>query len=120
MAHLSRIAPELPVADVHAALYFYEHYLGFEVSMMIPDGPYAIVERDDIAVHLFLDAERTHSAVGIHLFVDDIEELRDELMGRGTRLSQDILRKPWGNRDFRVHDEYGNEFKFTEPLPRDE
>jgi len=35
---------------------------------------------------------------------------------RGTCLSQDIVRKPWGNRDFRVQDAFGNEIKFTEPL----
>src|SRR6266568_455974 len=103
MAHLSRVAPELPAADVQAALAFYEHHLGFEVSLLVPDGTYAIVERDGIAIHLFLDAERTHSPAGIHLFIDEIEELRDELISRGTHLSQDILRQPWGNRDFRVH-----------------
>ncbi len=53
MAHLARVAPALPVADLQAALYFYEHHLGFEVSLLIPDGTYAIVERDDGATHLF-------------------------------------------------------------------
>ncbi len=120
MAHLARVAPELPVADLQAALYFYEHHLGFEVSMLIPDGTYAIVERDDVAIHLFLAAAEPPSPAGIHLFVDEIEELRDEIVARGTRLTQDILRKPWGNRDFRVHDPFGNELKFTEPLPTDE
>jgi uncharacterized glyoxalase superfamily protein PhnB len=119
MAHLSRVAPELPAADVQAALKFYEHYLGFEVALLIPDGTYAIVERDSVAIHLFLDAEHAQSPVGIHLFIDEIEELRDELVARGTHLSQDILRKPWGNRDFRVQDEFGNELKFTEPISED-
>jgi len=26
------------------------------------------------------------------------------------------VRKPWGNRDFRVKDDSGNELKFTEPM----
>jgi len=26
----------------------------------------------------------------------------------------------WGNRDFRLRDEFGNEIKFTEPLTEDE
>ena len=69
-----------------------------------------------VAIHLFQDNARKHSPVGIHVFTPDLEELRDDLVSRGARLSQDILRKPWGNRDFRIKDEFGNEIKFTGPL----
>lgn len=31
-------------------------------------------------------------------------------------VERDDVRKPWGNRDFRVLDDSGNEIKFTEPL----
>jgi uncharacterized glyoxalase superfamily protein PhnB len=48
--------------------------------------------------------------------VDDLEGLHEELSGSGARITHDIERKPWGNRDFRVRDEAGNEIKFTEPL----
>ena len=115
MARLLRIAPELPAASLKAALAFYEHKLGFRVATINPGGEYAIVERDGIALHLFQDVTRKHSPVGIHLFTSELEGLRDDLLERGARLSQEILRKPWGNRDFRVRDEYGNELKFTEP-----
>ncbi len=81
--------------------------------MEMPSGDYAIVERDGVAIHLFPDGARKHSPVGVHVFTPDLEELRDDLVSRGTRLSQDILRKPWGTRDFRVKDEFGNEIKFT-------
>ena len=82
--------------------------------MEMPGGEYAIVERDGIAIHLFQDVARKHSPVGVHLFTAELEGLRDELLERGARLSQEIVRKPWGNRDFRVRDEFGNELKFTE------
>ncbi len=113
MPRLSRIAPELPAGNLRAALDFYEHKLGFRVAMEMPSGDYAIVERDGVAIHLFPDGARKHSPVGVHVFTPDLEELRDDLVSRGTRLSQDILRKPWGTRDFRVKDEFGNEIKFT-------
>ena len=73
MARLSRIAPELPVADLRAAL--------------------------DVAVHIF---------------TPDLEDLHAELQSSGALISQGIIRKPWGNRDFRVKDASGNELKFTE------
>ena len=119
MARLLRIAPEVPALNLKSALAFYEHKLGFRVATPIPGGEYAIVERDGVAIHLFQDVARKHSPVGVHLFTYELEGLRDDLLERGTRLSQDIARKPWGNRDFRVRDELGNELKFTEPSAED-
>lgn len=119
MGRLLRIAPELPAVNVKAALAFYEHKLGFRVATVMAAGDYAIIERDGIAIHLFQDPSRAHSPVGIHIFTSELEGLRDDVVGRGTRLSQDILRKPWGARDFRVRDDFGNELKFTEPSEED-
>lgn len=119
MARLSRIAPELPAASLKAALIFYEHKLGFRVAAQTPAGEYAIIERDGIAIHLFQDVTRAHSPAGVQIFTNELEGLRDEFLERGARLSQEIMRKPWGNRDFRVRDEFGNELKFAEPEVED-
>ena len=116
MVRLSRIAPELPVSNLKDSIEYYEQKLGFGVAMKMPDGDYAIVERDDVAIHLFQDSSRSPYPVGIHIFTEDLESLLAELQERGARVSQGILRKPWGNRDFRVNDDSGNEIKFTEPL----
>jgi uncharacterized glyoxalase superfamily protein PhnB len=120
MVKLSRIAPEIPVSNLKESVEYYEQKLGFRVAMEMPGGNYAIIERDDIAIHLFQDDARRPSPVGIHIFTEDLEALHTELMNRGARISQEILRKPWGNRDFRVNDDSGNEIKFTEPLSSDE
>jgi uncharacterized glyoxalase superfamily protein PhnB len=114
MAELSRVAPELPTADVQSALVYSEQQLGFHVATKLPD--YAIVERDKVALHLFHDGTRSHSPVGVHIFSRELDALYAEFQRRGACLTQEIMRKPWGNRDFRVKDEYGNELKFTEPL----
>jgi len=58
MAKLSRIAPEMPAADLAAALEHYAQRMGFRVAMRMPD--YAIVERDGVAIHLFEDRARKH------------------------------------------------------------
>jgi catechol 2,3-dioxygenase-like lactoylglutathione lyase family enzyme len=116
MATLSRIAPEMPVSNLQKSLEYYEQQLGFRVVMEMPAGDYAIVERDEIAIHLFRDDTQSHSPVGVHIFTHQLDELQDELRQRGAHLSQEIVRKPWGNRDFRVNDYSGNEIKFTEPL----
>jgi|SRR5215472_10671266 len=116
MIRLLRVAPELPVKDLQSSLDHYREKLGFRVALEMPGGDYAVIERDDIAIHLFQrDGERV-GAMAIHVFVDDLEGLQAELMGRGAQITQPIERKPWGNRDFRVRDDAGNEIKFTEPL----
>jgi len=116
MVKLSRIAPELPVSDLKGALKSYQQKLGFEVVAEMPGGDYAIVERDGIAIHLFHSASQLLSPVGLHIFTNQLEELHGELQSRGAFLSQEIKRQPWGTRDFRVNDGWGNQLKFTEPL----
>lgn len=116
MAKLARIAPELPAGDLDRAVAYYERKLGFEVATRLPESSYAIVERDGVAIHLFADGGSKLSAVGVHIFTPDLEQLFAELRNSGANITQAIERKPWGNRDFRVHDEFGNELKFTEPV----
>lgn len=114
VAKLSRVAPELPASDLRSSIEYYVQRLGFSLAMQMQD--YAIVERDPVAIHLFHDAERKHSPVGIHIFTCELEELLAEFETRGARIAQPIEMKPWGNREFRVLDNAGNELKFTEPV----
>lgn len=115
MPKLARIAPELPASNLESALNYYEQKLGFEVALKMPQNGYAIVERDGVAIHLFVDG-KLGSGVGVHIFTPDLEQLFAELEQSGAEITQAIERKPWGNREFRVRDECGNELKFTEPL----
>jgi catechol 2,3-dioxygenase-like lactoylglutathione lyase family enzyme len=114
MGSLTRVAPELPVPDLAAALEYYTGRLGFDVAAVMPDRGYAIVERDNVALHLFV-ADATHSPVGIHVFAGRLDEVHNDLESRGARIIQAIVRQPWGNREFRVVDPAGNTIKFTEP-----
>ena len=111
---LTRAAPEVPVADMETALAYYADRLGFRTTSRMPDGEYAVIERGDVALHLFSDGG-TPAAISLHIFVDGLDPLAQELGARGALIAQPIERKPWGTRDFRVLDPFGNEIKFTEP-----
>jgi uncharacterized glyoxalase superfamily protein PhnB len=115
MATLSRIAPEIPVSNLKAAIDYYCEKLGFDLAMELASESYAIVERDGIAIHLFEEDAKPCVSVGVHIFTQELDELHAELRNRGAAIYQDITRKPWGNRDFRVNDCAGNMLKFTEP-----
>ena len=114
MGRLTRVAPELPVQNLASALEYYSDRLGFEVASVLPARDYAIVERDDVALHLFEAQAGAHSPVAIHTFASGLEELHAELATRGAHVAQGIVRQPWGNREFRVTDPSGNTIKFTE------
>ena len=115
MGSLTRVAPELPVPDLAAALEYYTGRLGFDVAAVMPSRDYAIVERDQVALHLFVADAATHTPVGIHVFAGGLDEVHTDLESRGARIIQAIVRQPWGNREFRVVDPAGNTIKFTEP-----
>ena len=68
--------------------------------MTMPDRDYAIVERDDVAIHLLQKGKATTSG-SVHIFTDELDELFAELEKRGTP-------------DFRALDDSGNELKSTE------
>ena len=114
MPILHRVAPELPAFDLPRSIDYYEGKLGFRTVMAMPEGDYAIVERDGVAIHLFKAGQGTGSG-SIHVFTEGLDELYLEFERAGARIKQGIVRKPWGNRDFRVLDDFGNEIKFTEP-----
>ena len=78
MARLTRVAPELPTANLQKALAYFEQKLGFRVAMQMPDRGYAIIERGGVAIHLFQDGTAEHSPVGIHIFTPDLEALYTE------------------------------------------
>ena len=113
-ARLSRLAPELPAADMRTSIRYYVERLGFSLALQM-EG-YAIVERDGVAIHLFDDANQEHTPVGVHIFTPDLDELFGEFDARGAKIVQPIEVKIWGNREFRLLDACGNELKFTEPL----
>jgi uncharacterized glyoxalase superfamily protein PhnB len=119
MPRLERIAPELPSANLDSALAYYEKKLGFEVALRFPGNQYAIVERDDVAIHLFVAEASNSYSICVHIFASGLDQLFRELQTSGALICQKIERKPWGNREFRVRDEFGNELKFTEPIEED-
>jgi uncharacterized glyoxalase superfamily protein PhnB len=86
----------------------------------MPEGDYAVVERDDVALHLFEDTAKSLSPVSLHIFTRGLDELYAELEKRGAQVSHRIARRPWGTRDFRITDLSGNEIKFTEPAVEEE
>lgn len=98
-------AAVLHVPDPRAAAEHYRDRLGFTLDFVMPDHGYAVVWRENAAVH-FARAEAGTSARGSHLFfwVADVDALYAELKGRGATLITEPTTQPYGIRDFHAHD----------------
>ena len=94
-------APVLHVPDVVATAAFYPDVLGFTSDF--GDETYAVVWRDNSAIHFVRDEE---SPKGVHLFqwVKDIDAYYREIVGRGIDGATEPMDQPYGIREFGVRD----------------
>jgi uncharacterized glyoxalase superfamily protein PhnB len=94
-------APVLHVPDVKATATFYRDVLGF--TWDFGDDTYAVVWRDNSAIHFVKDAD---SPKGVHLFqwVKDIDAYHREILARGVTNATEPKNQPYGIREFGVRD----------------
>jgi DNA-binding transcriptional MerR regulator/predicted enzyme related to lactoylglutathione lyase len=106
--HFAAAAPVLQVPDVVAAAEYYRDMLGFEISFVWGEPPqYATTRRDDAPIHFTrgeLPARERGPAADIYLFVSDIDEVFEELKGRGAKITAGLETWPYGMREFVVED----------------
>jgi len=121
MASITSAAPQFLIAKLDDSLTFYEQRLGFSRDFVYEDF-YASVSRDHAVIHLKcapkLEAERAHRRAEEHLdaylAVTGVDELYQELAGRGVRITKPLEQRPWGTRDFYVEDPDGYILCFSE------
>src|SRR5881398_3015771 len=94
-------APVLHVADVESTATFYRDVLGF--TWDFGDDTYAVVWRDNSAIHFVKDAG---NPTGIHLFqwVKDVDAYFKEIVGRGAEVATHPTNQPYGIRELAVRD----------------
>ncbi|MGF1469150.1 MAG: bleomycin resistance protein [Sandaracinaceae bacterium] len=119
---LQRLEPVLPVADVRAAIAFYER-LGFCGSRFedgdVAEPPYGFVSRDGIHVHLKRTAplDRTASRAALYLYVDNVDGLHREWREAGDGADLTGPRDaPYGLREFTLVDPWGNAWRVGSEL----
>jgi predicted enzyme related to lactoylglutathione lyase len=94
----------LHVSDVAATAAFYRDVLGF--TWDFGDDNYAVVWRDNSAVHFVRDDARP---VGVHLFqwVKDVDAYYREIVDRGADIAKEPADQPYGIREFGLRDVNG-------------
>jgi uncharacterized glyoxalase superfamily protein PhnB len=101
-----RASPYIPVKDVEASIAFYERALGFEARMR--DGSptsFAIIGKDDVTLTLTLDrAGELAGKVATYITVDGVDSFYRRCLEAGADMDSDLGVRPYGMKDFAVHD----------------
>jgi len=109
----------LTVSDVGRSLQFFLDRLGFLEHFRMGDPiSYAIAERDAVSVQL-MPASRSPESLGrstIYVFALDIDELHDELRGRGCEIEVAPVDLFYGMREMSVRDPDGNRITFGQEI----
>jgi len=106
-------APVLHVPDVVGTAAFYRDVLGF--TWDFGDDAYAVVWRDNSAIHFVKDKMRPS---GIHLFqwVKDVDAYYNEIAGRGASIAKEPTNQPYGIREFGLNDVNGVSVVFGQDI----
>jgi catechol 2,3-dioxygenase-like lactoylglutathione lyase family enzyme len=115
--------PVLHVASVARAEAFYCERLGFEKRFAYrldparPDPCYLGLVRDDAWLHASSFADDGVAGAAVHLLVDHVDRLHEELRAKSVAIDLEPTDQTWGNREMYVRDPDGNCIRFIEAGP---
>ena len=112
------IIPVLSTSDIPRDLEWHKKYTGFELCF--GDDKYCGICRDGLEIHLQWhldnDDDPVHGSV-IKIFVEDIDPVFHEFVGRGTIKPSKLRRDtPWGTHEFGFYDLNGNAIYFVQDV----
>jgi uncharacterized glyoxalase superfamily protein PhnB len=103
--------PELPVADVERAQYYYRDVLGFEIAWLTEGKEIGAVTNGKAVI--FLRRREAPFEPAVHwVFAEDIDATYQQVQSADAIIAEPLELKPWGLRQFTVHDLDGNIFYF--------
>ena len=122
---LKSVSPIFAVDDVAISAEYFRDKLGFSIFVLIDPIPFANVERDGVSIHLMQAqttgernsvAQITGHSCDLYIYVDDADELFEELKSKGAQIHQEIDDRPYEMRDFAVRDLNGYILSFGHSL----
>ena len=118
---VQRVFPTLRVLDVEAARDFYVERLGFRVDWEWTRGagsPSILqVSRDGLALYLTSHEGDCEPGGLVYLYVEDVDEWGERIRRAGLAIETEPRDQPWGNREMRLQDPFGNRLCIATVIP---
>ncbi len=116
---LTGVTPILRIFDEAKAIEFYVDYLGFEVNWrhrFDADAPlYLEVCRDACIIHLSEHHGDASPGAALRIESDGLENYHRQLAQKKYRYARPAIETmPWGTRDMKITDPFGNRLIFSE------
>ena len=123
-ARLRSVAPQFVVPDVVKTAEYYRDVLGFELLGYFADPPvFAMVRRDGVELHFGkIDVERSVQnndmvrrglGTDAYIWVDDIDKLHREFVGKGAEIVEGPIRRVYDCTELTVRDCNGFQLVFA-------
>jgi len=114
------VVPLLHVSNSAAAKEFYCSRLGFHHEFSHCAGEsvdpcYMGIARDGVWLNLSSFAGDGVAGGVANLFVDDVDALHEEFVGKGVTIDSGLLDQTWGTREMNVKDADRNCLRFIQP-----
>jgi uncharacterized glyoxalase superfamily protein PhnB len=115
---LQSASPILKVADVPAAMKYFQSVLGF-AEEFTADQPvtYAGVARGKVVFHLSSHADATANA-RLYIYVKGLDKLHEEVKTKGAQITHPPADQPYGMREFTVKTPDGHILIFAEGIEK--
>lgn len=118
---MPKAIPVLRITDEPKARAFYSDFLGFTIGWdhRFGDGfpiYMGLTFGDDIEIHLTEHAGDADPGGACYLVIDDVGDFYEGLKARDPDFDEEIHDQPWGMRELRVIDPFGNRIRFASSL----
>jgi uncharacterized glyoxalase superfamily protein PhnB len=113
----------LAVRNLKESTQFYIDLLGFRRDFGDGSDGWSFLSRDNFKVMLGeCPDEKSAGELGNHsyfvyLTVEGLDQLHQELSGRGVKVISEPENEPWGIREFSIRTSDGHRIRFGEPIP---
>ncbi len=111
MPSFDRVTPILSVRDLDASIAYYMEKLGF-TSCWRWDETFGGVRRDTIEIFFCRDCQGS-PGTWMSVWVDDVDALYREFLGRGADIRQPPTNFAWGVREMSVCDPDGHRLRIS-------
>ena len=121
MPHITSSRCILAVRDLAVSTRFYMDVLGFQRDFGDGSDGWSFLSRDGFRVGLgecrnaLPAGELGDHSWFVHLLVDEVDQLHEEVAGRGAEILSKPTTRPWGLREFVLRTPDGHRMVFGQP-----